>query len=41
MSIIPQSLYWLRPLELLLRPPRLLLLGIESSSSEMFRSQSD
>src|SRR5205085_3825896 len=31
-SIIPQSLYWLRPLGLLLRPPRLLLLGIKSSS---------
>jgi hypothetical protein len=29
MSIIPQSLLWLRLLELLLRPPRLLLFGIE------------
>src|SRR4051794_39004411 len=29
-SITPQSLYWLRPVGLLLRPPRLLVLGIDS-----------
>jgi hypothetical protein len=35
-SITPQSLYWLRPLGLLFRPPRLLLLGIDSSSDKSF-----
>src|SRR5690349_321319 len=40
-SITPQSLYWLRPLGLLLRPPRLPPLGIGILLSKMLRSQSN